>query len=93
MYTLKLYNHQLISNRLSESIDTSSDRPSNPVMSEGRHSTGNTNIVLNDEHALGNDETNQHNKETKLRGEDYLTKLKQLLPSVFEEFEQGDLER
>ena len=38
-------------------------------------------------------EPNLNNKESNIRGVQYMTRLQELLPSIFDEFEQGDLER
>ena len=42
---------------------------------------------------LRSGDSNENNKDTTLQGAEYLTKLRQLLPSVFNEFEPGDLEK
>ena len=41
----------------------------------------------------GSGDSTENNKDTTLQGAEYLTKLRQLLPSVFNEFEPGDLEK
>ena len=38
-------------------------------------------------------EPNSNNKKSSIRGVQYMTRLQELLPSIFDEFEQGDLER
>ena len=57
---------------------------------------GMTNTDVNtflDGSGFGNEETSLNNNEPNARGSEYLMKLKQLLPSIFDEFEYGDLER
>ena len=47
-----------------------------------------------DVNSFGNEQFNIHKKETSnQRGAEYLSKLKNLLPSVFDEFKHDDLER
>jgi len=78
---------------LSEPIDIEASSPPGTFVNENRHKMEDKKSILPGENPFGNEESYQRNKETELRGAGYLTKLKQLLPSVFDEFEQGDLER
>ena len=78
---------------MSEPIDIIASPPPSTFVNEDRHKLERQKSILPFKNPSGNEDSNQRNKETKLRGAEYLTKLKQLLPSVFDEFEQGDLER
>ena len=81
-----------------EEIDIARNGPAVTYMEEEvlplRYGMANPDInTFIDRSGFSNEESNLNNNEQNTRGAQYLTRLKHLLPSIFDEFEYGDLER